>query len=520
MIKRGSKWRATYAKSAKAQYPNWNSRLGSLERAGLPDLVDGGIRSDGVGDVVGTVGERGGTGSHDLNKSKQVLGLVVVVRNVGVDGRKISSENGLLLGLHVDDVLVDTAEEEPLDIPEQNLGLTPLAVGLGANELLLLGHLNVAGDGVDGGGVVRVVAGVLVVGGLLADVCGLDIISARSVITVAEIVELLAGHVAGVEVTDTTRSTVGLDRGLGTLQQERAHGNVPPAELPVVLDDNAIQPGNEEDGDKESPGGTDTNNHTGSLSIVEGDLDGTTLPDDKHSKEGSGETKVDGDKEQTLEGRVGSEHDGVLGDQEDDDGEGSRDTGGDDPGQEDGDDTGADLTTVEVGPDDVVGTDKRNTHTNDTTHDGVSGGNSETHAGAEGEPGSGTDDGAHHTEHKKRGVVLEGVDVDDLGTDGISDTGTDTDGTGEFEDRTESHGLDVPDGSGRDRGGPGVGNIVGTYDDDDLLVGDIFARRDAARRGKRTNVPGIKEREDGADGEDVVELVERHSDGWRKSARG
>lgn len=448
--------------TTEAENPNRDSRLGTLKRARAPDLVDGGIGTNGVGDIVSTVGERGGTGSHDLDEGVEVLGLVVVVRDVGVDSSKIASEDGLILGLHVDDVLVDTAEEEPLDKPEHDLGLVPLTLGPGADELLLLGHLNLTGSGGDGG-VVRVVAGALVVGGLLADVGSLDVVSAGRVVAVAEVVELLAGQVTSVEVTDTTSSTLRLGRRLGALKQERAHSDVPPAELPVILDDNAVQPGDKEDGDNESPGGTDTNDHTGGLSIVEGDLDRTTLPDDKHSKESSGETKVHGDEEETLEGGIGSKHNGVLGDEEDDDSESTRDTRGNDPRKEHGDDTGADLTGGEVGPDNIVGTNERNTHTNDTTHDGVSGRDGETHASAEGKPGSGTDDSAHHAEHEKRRVALEGVNVDDLGTDGISDTGTDTDGTGKFEDGTESHGLDVPDGTGRDRGGPGVGNIVGTW---------------------------------------------------------
>lgn len=85
---------------------------------------------------------------------------------------------------------------------------------------------------------------------------------------------------------------------------------------------------------------------------------------------------------------------------------------------------------------DVLGANEGDTHADDTTHDGVGGGNWETDLGAEGEVDGGGGNGAAHAKHEEGGVVFEHVDVDDLGADGVGYAGTDTDGAGEFEDRT------------------------------------------------------------------------------------
>ena len=76
------------------------------------------------------------------------------------------------------------------------------------------------------------------------------------------------------------------------------------------------------------------------------------------------------------------------------------------------------------------------------------------------DPGRGTGEGTGEGEHLNTGVAPERGDGDDTVLDGRGGSGTDEAGTEHLEDRTEDHGLSVRDGSGGDRGGPRVGNIV------------------------------------------------------------
>lgn len=421
------------------QNPDGDVRLAALDSTALPDLVDGSIRTDGVGDIVGTVSERGGTSGHDLHKGVQVFGAVVVVRDVGVDLVEVAGQDALLL-LHVDDVLVNTLEEDKLEVPEDHGARVPRTLRLGTNDAALLLDLDGLGDGL--GGILR---------DLLALVAGLllgthKLVAALTAGT-SKILKLLAGKVTLIEILDTSLGTLGLSRGVGALEQERAHGDVPPAELPVVDDDDTVEPGQEEDGDDQSPGGTDTNDQASSLAISEGNGDGTTLPHDKHGKKGGSDTEVDGSEEETLPDGLASKHDSILGDEEDDGTKGTSQTGRDDPSEEDRHDTRADAL-VELGPVNTIGANQSDTHANNTAHDGVSSRDGKTNASTEGEVDGRGDNGAHHAKHEEGGIILELVNVDDLCSDGISDSGTDTDGSCEFEDGSQGHSLEVGDGSG------------------------------------------------------------------------
>lgn len=141
-------------------------------------------------------------------------------------------------------------------------------------------------------------------------------------------------------------------------------------------------------------------------------------------------------------------------------------------------------------PGDTVATESAHTHTKDTAEDGVGGRDRETKLGSHGEVAGGSDNGADHAEHEKLGSVVEGLGIDNLGADGISDTATDADGADELHHDSATHGLEVGDGARRDGAGPRVGDIVGT------------------------DVPGVEEGKDGADGEEVVELRETHDGGF------
>lgn len=113
------------------------------ERTIMPDLENSSIGSDGVGNIIGSVGERSSSGGHDLEEAVHVLGFVVVVGSMGVELLDVTGED-ILAVLHVDDILIDTAEESVLDIPEEDVALIPRSLRLGADNLLDWGRLGSA----------------------------------------------------------------------------------------------------------------------------------------------------------------------------------------------------------------------------------------------------------------------------------------------------------------------------------------------------------------------------------------
>lgn len=80
-----------------------------------PDHVDGSERAGGVGDIVGTVGKGGGTGSDTLEKGEQVFGLVVILFSAGMHIFNVLCEEGAVAGLVVDNVLGETVGDGELD---------------------------------------------------------------------------------------------------------------------------------------------------------------------------------------------------------------------------------------------------------------------------------------------------------------------------------------------------------------------------------------------------------------------
>lgn len=250
-----------------------------------------------------------------------------------------------------------------------------------------------------------------------------------------------------------------------------------PLQLPILLDQPPVEPREEEDGDKKRDGSTNADDHTGSLRISERDSAGTTLPHDKHcasqyrqasyygggptGEQSRGDAKVNGNGDESLQNRVLTLHDSVLCEEEDDGTEGTGQKRRNDPGKEDLDNTGVDVSSP---PLDAIGSQSSNAHTDHSAHDGVSGRDRHTETGGDGEVDGRRGDSADHTQHQQGWVLLEGLDVDDLGSDGICDTSTYTNTiaeslvsskwlydtcTGadipstEFHDSSQDHGLPV-----------------------------------------------------------------------------
>lgn len=128
----------TYAdgSTTEDEHPDWHFGVfgGGV---GAPDLVDGGQRAHGVGDVVGAVRERRCGCCHDLEERVEVFDFEVVVFDDGVlflevlADEQALQEFGLVsaaVGLLGDDVDHDAAEEGPFKgFPELG-GLVPFGL--------------------------------------------------------------------------------------------------------------------------------------------------------------------------------------------------------------------------------------------------------------------------------------------------------------------------------------------------------------------------------------------------------
>lgn len=80
--------------------------------------------------------------------------------------------------------------------------------------------------------------------------------------------ELLHSEVTSVVVLNDLMSLRRL-RWFCTAQEQRAKWDVPPSELPIILDQDSVEPRKEEDSDKKRNRGTNTDNDADGLRIVE-----------------------------------------------------------------------------------------------------------------------------------------------------------------------------------------------------------------------------------------------------------
>jgi hypothetical protein len=142
-------------------------------------------------------------------------------------------------------------------------------------------------------------------------------------------------------------------------------------------------------------------------------------------------------------------------------------------------------------------------------------------ASAPHDPGRSASERTGESEHLDTGILLEGRVGDDVVLNGVSRTRTDGDGTDQLEDGAQNHGLTVRDGPGGDGGSPGIRNIV-------CRVLSVSGRTCHVSQGEGGEealtgavVVGIQHGEEGANGEDIVELRKtRHlDDGSRRLPR-
>ena len=94
-------------------------------------------------------------------------------------------------------------------------------------------------------------------------------------------------------------------------------------------------------------------------------------------------------------------------------------------------------------PGNTAATKSTNTHTKDTAEDRVSSGNGETKTSSHGEVSGRSNNSANHTQHKKSRAVVESIDVDNLCSDSVCNSATNTETTSELHDTGTDHGLEV-----------------------------------------------------------------------------
>jgi hypothetical protein len=229
------------------------------------------------------------------------------------------------------------------------------------------------------------------------------------------------------------------------------------------------------------------------------------LHDELTGEDSSCEAEVDRHHEEGGSDWVLALQDTVLGDGEDNGTENSSKSRSDGPGSEN-------LGNTLPAPGDVVCSNCRDTHADNTTHDGVGGGNRHTKTGSNGQVNRGSDKGTGHSDHENRRVLLEEGDVHNLGANGIGNTTSNTDSTCEFHDCGQAHSLPQGHRPRRDRRSPRVGDIVGSYH---RTLVSLWREnsRPGHGAGQHTDHEGIEEAKDHRNSEDIVELV-KHGGGW------
>lgn len=350
--------------SSEDENPDWHGRV-LAGSAGLPDVVHGGQGSHSVSNVVGTVTERSGGSSQNLEERVQVLDLLVVVLDKSVllgevlADKEALEELGLvaLSGLLSDDVNVHTTEEEVASLVPDGLWLEPLAFNWDS------WGLDSWGNHVDRG----VVVCVCIHAGLLGDAVDIDLSALKGLligsgaVTVGLSVELLLSQVTLVVIRDEAVAS-GHGTSSGALEEERTLDDLPGLDSPVLAAELDPDEWEEEDAGKESAATTDTEDGTNSgcdTPVVEVKRGGT-LPDNQHGKNTRGQTEVERDSHHSPAERVRPLEHTILGEGEDDGTEATSNTRSDEPG-------GEHLGDTAPGPVNSVGADGRKTETNDTT---------------------------------------------------------------------------------------------------------------------------------------------------------
>lgn len=214
------------------EHPDLDVRVLAGGETKLPSVVDDREGTDGVGQVVGSVGERGGATGEDLHKGVGVLGLVVVLRGSAVDGGHLGSFLFVtLLGLKSVNVDHRTVAEHLPGEGQDGVSKDDPDVSRGQGEsfdlrlLDLLLERRLSGQSL---GLVRLLQelGSLGLGGVLDGRVVRGRVGSRDGLGLFNVVVL---EILSDSVVLDGGSRTGIGRG-GTLPEKRSHEEVVPSE--------------------------------------------------------------------------------------------------------------------------------------------------------------------------------------------------------------------------------------------------------------------------------------------------
>lgn len=448
-----------------------------------PSSVHTSPDTDSVTDIVGTVSERSSASSDDLNERVQVLNLVGVLGSMLVDaGHTATFGSGLNTHLGSMNVVVSTVEES-----DDDLGGNTLENG--DQVVSLVDRTGTNGVGVESshGPAKRSLT--------LAEVRVMDLLSIldHSLIVllgrlrqvkVSFLVVLGAGGSSGDNlivagllgvvllslVRDDLHARTVLDNSVvgdtgvlgirrsGAAEEKRSSPGIPPAEGVVLLDDNSVDEGDEEDGRHEEETPADTESESGDVPsrLLSETETGRSLVHNGECADGTSNEEEEGrGPDSPLDGVLADMHD-ILDKQEDD---GSKDTGNGRSHTETSKDSTETLTTVPA-PLNLASTNGSDTDTSERRDERVCRRDVGVVLCAPHNPCGSTGGGTGEGEKLDTGVVAEGFHGDDTVLDGRGGSGADGQGAEHFEDAAKHHGSAVCDGAGGDTGSPGVGDIV------------------------------------------------------------
>jgi hypothetical protein len=240
--------------------PEWDRRL----RRGLttfPDEEDSSQGTNRIGDIVRAVSERGSSGSKDLEEGVKMLSLVIEVGSTSMHIRDVSCEGGITV-LFGNNVLVDTVHERSPECLGKVLGKIPWS-GI---SLLNIGKRSSSGRARVSDFSGEIGGSDLAFGDVpLKIVCGFEMLHVGDGggFDVGTL-EILASGMASVVILDDLNFGWRLWDG-AAVEEERAEGDVVPAEGPVLLCELTVEVRNEEESDECGDRGTNSDDAASEL---------------------------------------------------------------------------------------------------------------------------------------------------------------------------------------------------------------------------------------------------------------
>ncbi|KAI6771380.1 hypothetical protein HG531_009005 [Fusarium graminearum] len=230
-------------------------------------------------------------------------------------------------------------------------------------------------------------------------------------------------------------------RRSGAAEEKRSSPGIPPAEGVVLLDDNSVDEGDEEDGRHEEETPADTESESGDVPsrLLSETETGRSLVHNGECADGTSNEEEEGrGPDSPLDGVLADMHD-ILDKQEDD---GSKDTGNGRSHTETSKDGTETLTTVPA-PLNLASTNGSDTDTSERRDERVCRRDVGVVLCAPHNPCGSTGGGTGESEKLDTGVVAEGFHGDDTVLDGRGGSGADGQGAEHFEDAAKHHGSAI-----------------------------------------------------------------------------